>query len=225
MANGVYMNVPDFYLLNGSTKTSIGYRETNWSLPRERQLIHARQLNYDCTWNQPPSSMWSFVPLVQYHGGGDAATLEPLNEHLYEYRTHMMQNYGAGVQACYRGPRLYDTEETKQVVKETISWYKKYRRILNSDIIHLRKPDARDWDGIMHVNPKEKERALAMIYNPLNEDITREITLPLYYTGLSKKAHIREQEGKARVYKLDGKQCVTLTVTIPARGYTWFVVE
>ena len=225
LANGVYMNVPDFYLLNGSTKTSIGYRETNWSLPRERQLIHARQLNYDCTWNQPPSSMWSFVPLVQYHGGGDAATLEPLNEHLYEYRTHMMQNYGAGVQACYRGPRLYDTEETKQVVKETISWYKKYRRILNSDIIHLRKPDARDWDGIMHVNPKEKERALAMIYNPLNEDITREITLPLYYTGLSKKAHIREQEGKARVYKLDGNQCVTLTVTIPARGYTWFVVE
>ena len=224
-SQGVYMNVPDFYLMNGTTKTSVGYREVNWSLPRERQLIHSRQLLYDCTWENPSGAMWSFVPLVQYHGGGAAATLEPLNEHLYEYRTHMVQNYGTGIQACYRGPRLYDTEETKQMVTEVIGWYKKYRRILNSDVIHLRKPDARDWDGIMHVNPKEKERALAMLYNPLSEDITREITLPLYYTGLTHKARIREQEGKAKTYKLDASRSVRLTVRIPARGFTWFVVE
>lgn len=224
-SQGVYMNVPDFYLMNGTTKTSVGYREVNWSLPRERQLIHSRQLLYDCTWENPSGAMWSFVPLVQYHGGGAAATLEPLNEHLYEYRTHMVQNYGTGIQACYRGPRLYDTEETKQMVTEVIGWYKKYRRILNSDIIHLRKPDARDWDGIMHVNPKEKERALAMLYNPLSEDITREITLPLYYTGLTHKARIREQEGKAKTYKLDDSRSVRMTVRIPARGFTWLVVE
>ncbi len=224
-SRGIYMNVPDFYLMNGATKTSIGYREVNWSLPRDRQLIHSRQLLFDCTWEQPTSAMWSFTPLVQYHGGGAAATLEPLSEHLYEYKTHMVQNYGAGVQACYRGPRLYDTEETKQMVTEVISWYKKYRRILNSDIIHLRKPDARDWDGIMHVSPKEKERALAMLYNPLDEDITRQITLPLYYTGLTKKARIREKEGKSKTYKLDDTKSVTLTVRIPARSYTWYVVE
>lgn len=29
----------------------------------------------------------------------------------------MFQNYGAGIQACYRGPRLYDTPETKEAVK------------------------------------------------------------------------------------------------------------
>ncbi len=224
-SRGVYMNVPDFYVMNGSTKSSIGYREVNWSLPRDRQLIHSRQLLFDCTWENPTGSMWSFVPLVQYHGGGDAATLEPLSEHLYEYKTHMVQNYGAGVQACYRGPRLYDTDETKQMVSEVIAWYKKYRRILNSDIIHLRKPDARDWDGILHVNPKEKERGLAMLYNPLGEDITREITLPLYYTGLTSKARIREKEGKAKTYRLDDEKSVRLTVRIPARGYTWLVVE
>ena len=77
----------------------------------------------------------------------------------------------------------------------------------------------------MHVSPKEKERALAMLYNPIDEDITREITLPLYYTGLTRKARIREKEGKAKTYKLDNKQSVTLKVTIPARGYTWYVVE
>ena len=224
-ANGIYINVPDYYFLNGSTKVSIGYRETNWSLPRDRQLIHTRQLNYDCTWERIPSSLWSFVPLVEYHGGGKEATLEPLSEHLYEYRTLMYQNYGAGVQACYRGPRLYDTPETKQTVIEVINWYKKYREILNSDIIHLRKPDAQDWDGIMHVNPELREKALAMVFNPTDKDIVRTIDLPLYYTGLTAKASIREQEGTAKTYALtpDGKARITLT--IPARGFTWLVVE
>ena len=224
-AKGIYLNVPDFYFLNGSTKTSIGYRETNWSLPRERQLIHTRQLNYDCTWERIPSSLWSFVPLVEYHGGGAAATLEPLNEHLFEYETLMVQNYGAGIQACYRGPRLYDTPETEAVVKEVIRWYKKYRNILNSDIIHLRKPDAQDWDGIMHVNPQEKEKGFALFFNPTAETITRKIDLPLYYTGLTETARIREQEGRSVEYRLGRDYSVQLEVTIPANGYTWYVIE
>lgn len=222
---GVYINVPDFYLTNGSTKVAIGYREVNWSLPRDRQLIHTRQLNYNCTWERLPSSLWSFVPLVQYHGGGSAATLEPLSEHLYEYRTLMFQNYGAGVQACYRGPRLYDTEETKQTVIEIIDWYKRYREILNSDLIHLRQPDAKDWDGIMHASPECEQKALALLFNPTSEDIVRRISLPLYYTGLKNKARIREQEGKSKTYKLDREYCVELEVKIPANGYTWYVVE
>lgn len=167
----------------------------------------------------------SFVPLVEYQGGGAAATLEPLSDHLYEYRTLMFQNYGAGVQACYRGPRLYDTEDTKAAVKEIIGWYKKYRRILNSDIIHLRRPDANDWDGIMHVDPQVREKALAMFYNPTDRDITRRISLPLYYTGLTDTASIRREEGEAVSHELGSDYMVELDVTIPARGYTWYVVE
>lgn len=222
---GIYINVPDFYFLNGSTKTGIGYREANWSLPRDRQLIHARQVNYNGTWDRMASACWSFVPLVEYQGGGAEATLEPLNDHLFEYKTHMMQNYGAGIQACYRGPRLYDTPKTKATVIEVIDWYKKYRNILNSNIIHLRKPDARDWDGILHVNPKEKEKGLAMFFNPTNKEMKRTIHLPLYYTGLSDTARIREQEGKPVKYKISRDYNVELNVTIPANGYTWYVIE
>lgn len=223
--NGVYLNVPDFYFLNGSTKVGIGYREANWSLPRERQLIHTRQLNHDCTFERPASALWSFVPLVEYQGGGAAATLEPLKDHLFEYRTLMFQNYGAGVQACYRGPRLYDSPETRQAVLDVIGWYKKYRNILNSDIIHLRRPDARDWDGIMHVSPTEKECGLAMFYNPTSEVMKRRIKLPLYYTGLTETASIREQEGTPASYRLGRDYTVELDVTIPANGYTWYVIE
>ncbi len=224
-AEGIYMNVPDFYFLNGTNKTGIGYREANWSLPRDRQIIHARQLNYDGTWDRMASACWSFVPLVEYQGGGAEATLEPLSEHLFEYKTHMIQNYGAGVQACYRGPRLYDTPQTKEMVTEVIQWYKKYRNILNSDIIHLRRPDARDWDGLMHVNPNLKEKGFAMFYNPTDTVMVRTIKLPLYYSGLTQTARVREQEGKPVTYRLDRNYAIELKVTIPANGYTWYVIE
>lgn len=91
------------------------------------------------------------------------------------------------------------------MVQEVIGWYKRYRDIINSDIIHLRKPDARDWDGIMHVNPNLKEKALAMLFNPTDADIVRTVRLPLYYTGLQRKVRVREQEGKAKTYRLTGR--------------------
>ena len=29
LANGVYLNIPDWYFLSGGTKTGMGYREVN----------------------------------------------------------------------------------------------------------------------------------------------------------------------------------------------------
>ncbi len=113
-ARGVYLNVPDWYFLNGSSKTAMGYRETNWSLPRDRQIILGRQNIYDGTWDKTPSMGWMFVPLMEYQGGGAAATLEPLEQHLEDYEQHLAQNFGSGVQAAYRGPRLYDSREDQR---------------------------------------------------------------------------------------------------------------
>jgi hypothetical protein len=222
---GVYLNVPDWYFLTGSTKSAMGYREVNWSLPRERQILLGRQNIFDGTWWKTPSMGWMFVPLTEYHGGGAAATLEPLREHLDAYGAHLAQNFGAGVQACYRGPRLYDSDQTKAVVKKWVDFYKKYRPILDSDIIHVRRPDGRDIDCILHVNSQLKTRGLAMIYNPLDQPVTREVKLPLYYTGLTTTATIRVQEGKSQQYQLDRHYDVIIPVTVPARGCTWLLIE
>lgn len=225
-ARGVYVNAPDWYFLDGTNKIALGYREVNFSLPRDRQKILNRQNIYDGTWLKIPSMGWGFVPLTAYHGGGADAVLEPLSEHLKDYEQLMVQYYGAGVQACYRGPRLYDTEETKQVVQNIIDWYKRYRDILNSDIIHLRRADGRDWDGIMHVNPDLKEKAFIMVYNPLNEPIEKEISLPLYYSGLTESAIVKEKdEPKGKRYKLNRDYSITLKISIPADSYNWYVVE
>jgi hypothetical protein len=222
---GVYINAPDWYFLDGTHKIALGYREVNFSLPREQQMILNRQNIYDGTWQKTPSMGWGFVPLTEYQGGGAAATIEPLKDHLKEYEQLMMQYYGAGVQACYRGPRLYDTTTTKELVTNVIAWYKKYRQILNSDVIHLRRPDGRDWDGIMHVNPGLKEKGLIMLYNPLKSAIQRTITLPLYFTGIKTTARIIDQNRKEKMYKLDRQYNAKIQVEIPAQGYTWLVVE
>ena len=224
-AHGVYVNAPDWYFLDGSNKTGIGYREVNFSLPRTDQKILNRQNIYDGLWEKAPSMGWGFVPLTIYQGGGPEAVLEPLSEHLNDYKQLMVQYYGAGVQACYRGPRLYDTEETKKMVTDVIDWYKKYRDILNSDILHLRRADGRDWDGIMHVNAGLRTKALLMLYNPLKQKITRTIKLPLYYTGLTNIATVREKEGLIRNYKLDRHYEIELSFTIDPETYTWFTIE
>jgi hypothetical protein len=221
----VYLNAPDWYFLNGSNKTGIGYREDNWSLPRERQIMLGRQNIYDGTWNKTSGMSWTFVPLTQYHGGGAAATIEPLHEHLDAYEAHLAQNFGSGVQACYRGPRLFDAPATETLVKRMVTWYKKYRRILNADMIHIRRPDGRDYDAVMHVDPAGKEKGLVMIYNPLDSPIVRKIRLPLYYTGLTKVARISEKEQEAKLYRLNRDYSVEYLAKIPARGYTWLLIE
>lgn len=214
-----------WYFLDGTNKTGIGYREVNFSLPREDQMILNRQNIFDGTWDKAPSMGWGFEPLTRYQGGGPEAILEPLSEHLNDYKQLMMQYYGAGVQACYRGPRLYDTDETREAVINIIRWYKKYRNILNGDIIQLRRADGRDWDGILHINPALKSKGLVMLYNPLNEKITRTIRLPLYFTGLTSSAKIREKEGPMRVYNLSRSFEAEVTISISPLGYKWFVIE
>ncbi|MEG1426646.1 MAG: hypothetical protein RSC76_03055 [Oscillospiraceae bacterium] len=64
-----------------------------------------------------------------------------------------------------------------------------------------------------------------MFFNPTNKEIIRNIKLPLYYTGLKKKARIKEQEGKWTTVQLNEDCTANLTVTIPANGYTWYVIE
>jgi len=224
---GVYVRVPDYYYLSGSNECGMGYREVNWSLPRAQQVIHTRQNIFDGTWQKTPSMGWMFVPLTQYHGGGAAATIEPLGSHLPHYRRMMAGNLGAGVQAVYRGFRLYDTDRTRNQVKEMVGWYMKYRDILESDIIHSssRRADGRGIDWFFHANPGLDQKGMLVVYNPLDRKASRTIRLGLYYTGLTETARIREGEGKARTYAIDRNFNVKLPVEVEAGSFTWFVVE
>ena len=224
--NGVYVNAPDWYFMDGTHKIALGYREVNFSLTRDQQKILNRQNIFDGTFEKLPSMGWGFVPLTKYQGGGPEAVLEPLNDHLKDYEMLMVQYYGAGVQACYRGPRLYDTDATKTLVTKTIQWYKKYRDILNSSIVHLRRADGRDWDGFMHVNPLLKDKAFLMVFNPTDQPMKRRISVPLYYTGLQSKFSLLEKDQKPKIVTVNPLSAsMVVDIDIPARGYNWYVLR
>lgn len=222
---GVYINAPDWYFLDGTHKIAVGYREVNFSLSRAQQKIINRQNIHDGTIEKTPSMGWGFVPLTKYQGGGEDAVLEPLQDHLEDYEQLMMQYYGAGVQACYRGPRLYDTDKTRVKVQSVIDWYKKYRSILNADMIQLRRADGRDWDGWLHVDPALPQKGLMMLFNPTNETITRTIQLPLYYTGLKEKATIAAKGNTSKIYTMNRAYETSFSFTLAPGAYEWFTIE
>jgi len=224
-SQGIYLNIPDYYYMTGGNKCGMGYREVNWSLPREQQRIHTRQNIYDGAWQKTPSMGWMFVPLTEYHGGGAAATIEPLNQHLDHYENMMVSNLGAGVQACYRGPRLYDSQETKDMVTKVIEWFKQHREVLEGDIIHLRRADGRDLDYWLNVNPSGEEKGMLMVYNPLEKPITRKITVPLYYTGLKDQASVQIDGGRPTLYQIDRDYNIQVEVPVAANSYSWVLIK
>ncbi len=223
---GIYLNTPDWYYLNGSTKSAMGYREVNWSLPRNDQVIHTRQNIFDGTWTKTPTMGWMFVPLTQYQGGGAAATVEPLHEHLDHYRRLLESNLSAGVQACYRGPRIYDTDATRKMLKAQVDWFKRYRRVLESDIDHAasRRPDGRDLDWILHCDPTQTHKGMLVVHNPRQQTVEKTIRVKLYNTGLSEKAHILDGSGKERTLTLNRSYEIVLEVSIPAGSMNWYLI-
>lgn len=53
----------------------------------------------------------------------------------------------------------------------------------------------------------------------------KEIKIPLYYTGLTDKVTVKEQDQNVQVYVLERDYSVTIPITIPAKGYNWYVIE
>ena len=224
-SHGIYVNQPDYYFLNGGNKTGMGYKEVNWSLPREYQPLVERQNIFDGSWHKSTSMGWMFVPLAQYHGGGTAATVEPLEQNLAHYDLRFADTIGAGVQACWRGPRLFDTEKTLATVRKWVRFYKDHRRVLTGDLIHLRRADGRDWDGWVKVDPQAEEKAIAFLFNPTTEPVEREIRLPLYYSGLKDLARVSINGAKPFEVPLDRECRAAVKFRIPAEGYVWALVN
>ncbi|WP_154856566.1 hypothetical protein [Cyclobacterium xiamenense] len=96
--------------------------------------------------------------------------------------------------------------------------------MLDADIIHLRRSDGRDWDGILHVNSEDKEKGLLMLYHSMNKQITRTITVPVYYTGLHSRLVLENQQGN-QIATVSRDVEIAIEVEIPAKGYSYFILR
>lgn len=221
----MYIPIPDWYFLNGQCVTGMGYREASANLTPQQQLLLGRQYIYDGTWHKLPTMGWMTLQLVGFYSNDPRVGLEPLCENLDRYEQQLVQYLSSGCHLTIRGNRLYDTPETKQMVSKWINWFKTYRDILTSDIIHVSRPTGRDLDCLMHVNPFIRHKGMVVVFNPTDREISKSLRLPLYYTGLKGKATINKADGTSSVCVLDDKQELQLDVRLKPNETAWFLIE
>lgn len=222
-----FVPIPDWYFLNGQTSTGMGYREASANLSPQQQLLLGRQYIYDGTWHKLPHMGWMTLQLVGFYTRDPRVGLEPLKDNLKRYEQQLFQYLASGCHLCIRGDRLYDEDapETKAMVKRWVGWYKRYRDILTSEILHVSRPTGRDLDCIMHVNPFIQHRGMVAVFNPTGRTIAKTLRLPLYYTGLNGTCTITAANGAKQTHTLDKDVVLHLPVTIPAEGFAWFLIE
>ncbi|WP_316838517.1 LamG-like jellyroll fold domain-containing protein [Pedobacter gandavensis] len=221
----MYVPIPDWYFLNGQSATGMGYREASANLTPQQQLLLGRQYIYDGTWHKTPTMGWMSLQLVGFYTNDPRVGLEPLAENIARYELALFQHLASGCQFTVRGNRLYDTPETKAMLKKWLDWFKKYRAILTSDIIHISRPTGRDLDAMLHVNPELDEKGMLVVFNPIDKAISKQMKLPLYYTGIKGKAMLTDQSGEQSSLTLNEKQETIINLSIPAGGFSWFTIK
>jgi hypothetical protein len=222
---GMYLSFPDWYFLNGSNTIGMGYREASSNLSPQQQLLLGRQYIYDGTYFKTPPMGYIGLQLVGFYTNDPRVGLEPLNENIKRYEQALIQYLGSGAHFTIRGKRLYDTPETKIMVSKWVNWFKNYQDILTSEIIHVSRPTGRDLDYMMHVNPFIKHKGMIIVFNPTDRAIEKQIKLPLYYTGLKKKATVMDENNQTTSFSLNEKSELMLPVKLKAQGTAWFVIE
>jgi hypothetical protein len=78
---------------------------------------------------------------------------------------------------------------------------------------------------MLHVNPALEHKGLAMVFNPLDQSVTRTLNLPLYYTGIKGRAMVRREEGPTMLHTLDNQSMAQVSVEMSPRSVTWLVID
>lgn len=189
---GVYIQVPAWYYLNGGNKCGIGYEEIAFSQPRQEQLLYGRQIMYNASYARTMSMSWTHVPFDTYHGGGKAAAFYPYHKNMEDYNWVLAEYLGNGVTGVFRGESLYD-KKTLPIIQKWTAFFKEHRGIVNADMVHINqavcqsddRSRSETLDTLFHVNPHNDEKGLLWVYNQSDAIMTGEITVPMYYTGLT----------------------------------------
>ena len=66
---------------------------------------------------------------------------------------------------------------------------------------------------------------MLVVFNPLDRDVRRELSIDLYYTGLMDTAAVAIEDRNPQRIALDRRARARITVDVPARGFTWAVIR
>jgi hypothetical protein len=77
----------------------------------------------------------------------------------------------------------------------------------------------------VHVNPLNNEKGLLMVYNPLDRTEKQNLTINVYYTGLSGTASVSENGGESKKYPISRDNEITIPVSAGPNSQSWYIIK
>ena len=76
------------------------------------------------------------------------------------------------------------------------------------------------------MNPHIEHRGLAMVFNPTLSPSVHNLSLPLYYTGITEKALVfHEGEGEGIEFPLNRDYTITIPFSMTPQSITWYLIK
>ena len=199
-----------------------GYDEGDFGrLGMWSQILATRSGAYKFTQVYRSEQSNFFIPCVSWLDGPD---LEPMEENVPEYNAYLANCFGYGFDGRPFQHLPYDGPKSKAAVLRWINFWKSHKDFFKQGhVLHVRKPDGKQIDAIMHVitegdGPK---RALVVAFNPDEKAQTDELTLPFDVVDWPAEGWKAMGEDGAAALVVGNK----ITVTIPARDATWWELD
>ena len=196
------------YILMGAHAIPGGYTEEDFCHSSGIQLLtNYRAGMASCRSERPAWASWGFLAVGDYHGNSiEYSEEEPL---LLSHGLASLLGYGNS--SFITGNRCYPGAKTKEVFHKWIEFYRQNREILNGDSLVLAVPDGKNVDGIIYF---AENQALAVFFNPSDKLISRNVLIPLRFTGISTQSEFVLEDG-----------CSSLNLETDSYGNAMFKVE
>jgi hypothetical protein len=117
----------------------------------------------------------------------------PTEQNSFEFDWALAQITASGVWPTIRGKQVYDSQKGKEIFTKWVTIFKKYREVLNGCTVHFMPPriDTANperttcIDAVMNQLPFGAVRGFVMFFNQTDNDLTEDVLLPVFYTGLT----------------------------------------
>jgi len=199
--------------------TTTGYNEGDFAaLSMRDQIFVNRKAAYKFTCLYRPEQAAASIPVAPWSENEDAPSLMPMEAHSEEYDAYLANTYGYGFEGQLFCKVAYEGPKSKKAICRWLDFWKTHSRFFkNGYLIHVREPDGKRLDAVMHILDDGSRRALVVVYNPAESEQSDMLTLPFDRIGwaVSGWHSISENGVEGRV--VDGQ----LPVTVPAFNATW----
>ena len=205
--------------------TTTGYHEGDFDqMQMHEQILSTRKGAYHFTYAYRSEQAITYIPVcAAVESNPNCPSMEPLEENADIYDAYLANCYGYGFEGKLHCNALYEGPKSRAVLQRWVSFWRDHEPFFKQGfLLHLREPDGERIDGIIHVIPGESPRALAVVYNPTDQELSDTLSLEvLDDIGLpTTDWQVVSESGEQQSVK-DAK----LSVMASPRNATWYKLK